>query len=238
MEEAPIEQIVALGRENSIIVAFDVGSGAFKLPFDPRNANEPDLRYALSAGADIVTASCDKLLGGAQAGLILGRKDVVSWIKRHPLTRVVRPCKLTIAIVSHLLMLYRMGRFDEIPVYSMLAQPASYIKKRALRFASKLRRRLKAGGWNIKVIFEQSHAGGGSLPASRFETWVVALAHELVSADELEEKLRESDPPIIVRIKDEKVLIDLRTVFKKEETTVVEAVAEIDRWILGENAGE
>ena len=225
VEETGLEELVELGRKYSVPVLYDLGSGALELPETLGHTRGPDIRWAVDRGADIVACSGDKLLGGPQAGLLLGKKDIITFLRRHPLTRALRPCKLTITLLHHVLLLYRRQLGEEIPVYSMLAKTAETLKDESGKLAARLRRQLKNKGWSVDVIREKSRVGGGALPRAVLESWVIALSHGKMPAEKIEEKLRRGSVPIICRVKSDKVIIDLRTVSGEDKTVIVEALA-------------
>ena len=224
VEETGLEELVELGRKYSVPVLFDLGSGALELPENLGRDRGPDIRGAVDKGADIVACSGDKILGGPQAGLLLGKKDIITFLRRHPLTRALRPCKLTITLLHHVLLLYRQQLVEDIPVYNMLAKTADALKDESGKLAARLRRQLKNKGWSVDVIREKSRVGGGALPKTVLESWVIALSHGKMPAEKIEGKLRKSSIPVICRVKNDKVILDLRTVSGEDETVILEAL--------------
>jgi L-seryl-tRNA(Ser) seleniumtransferase len=224
-EEVPVPELAELARRAGLLVLYDAGSGVLRLPDGLGTHGEPALGRALAEGADLVTASGDKVLGGPQAGIIAGRREVVEILRRHPMTRALRPCKLTIGVLHHVLALYRDGRHDEIPVFSMLATPPQTLRARARRLA----RRLGAlpDGWQVRVESEDSRVGGGALPRERLRTWVVRLSHRSMSAGEIEHRLRLQPTPVIARIARDGLILDMRTVRDEELGLVTAALASI-----------
>jgi len=226
--EASLHELVCLGRSLALPVMNDLGRGclfdlaAFGL--DP----EPTVQAAVQTGADVVTFSGDKLLGGPQAGIIVGKKRYLDPIKQNPLNRALRIDKLTLAGLEFTLQLfYREGEraLSRLPALQMLTGSASDLGKRSKRF---LRRLTKALGLRLRVNLknESSQVGGGALPIQNLPTKVLALAPEKMSVVDFERRLRESNPPVIVRIKDDEVLVDLRTVSREEEETLLRIIDE------------
>ncbi len=206
-ERPRLDELVALGRRFSIPVVEDLGSGLLEDNADvPALRLEPSVRSSLTAGVDLVTFSGDKLLGGPQAGVIAGRTAIVSPIRRHPLMRALRADKMTYAALEATLEEYAAGRAHEtVPVMRMLSLTPETIAARADALASTL----SAAGLVVDVIDGVSTIGGGSAPGSQLPTRLVALT---MPAERLATALRAGDPPVIARIDNDRVLIDLRTV--------------------------
>ncbi len=222
------EELVALGRRHGIPVIEDLGSGCL-VDFSRYGlAKEPLVQEVLSAGVDLLTFSGDKLLGGPQAGIILGRKDLIERIRTNPLNRAVRIDKLTLVALEETLRLYR----DEeeaarlIPTLRMIFTPY-----RDLRFrASGLLRRigkLDSPNFSIGTRDGASKTGGGALPLLDLPTRLLALVPGRMSARTIEERLRANDPPIIARVENEQVLLDVRTILDEEARIVARAVREL-----------
>jgi L-seryl-tRNA(Ser) seleniumtransferase len=206
-ERPRLDELVALGRRFTIPVVEDLGSGLLDDAADvPALRLEPSVRSSLAAGVDLVTFSGDKLLGGPQAGVIAGRDAIVSQIRRHPLMRALRADKMTYAALEATLEEYAAGRAREtVPVMRMLTLTTDVIAARA----DALARTLAAAGLVVDVIDGVSTIGGGSAPGSQLPTRLVALA---LPAERLASALRAGDPPVIARIDNDRVVIDLRTV--------------------------
>jgi L-seryl-tRNA(Ser) seleniumtransferase len=203
----------------------DLGSGCF-IDLSPYGIeHEPTVQEAVQAGADVVTFSGDKLLGGPQAGIILGKKKFIDPIKKNPLNRALRIDKLTLAGLEATLKVYLDPTqvMKALPALGMLTWPAEEVKKRAGRFRRKITRELPAE-YKVTLREDSSQVGGGALPLQALPTWVVAIRPLTLSAASLEERLRKSDPPVIARVKEEEVLLDLRTVAEEEEAVLLEAV--------------
>lgn len=227
-ERVLLEDLVALGRRAGVPVFEDLGSGCVT-DLSAAGVSEPLARASLEAGASVVSFSGDKLLGGPQAGVIAGQKDVVERIRRNPLFRALRVDKLTIAALEATLQAYQRGTLDEIPALRMIRMPTAEIDRRAAHFAGHLRASLPSDV-TIEVRPGFSVIGGGSTPDQQLPTHLISLASSRHSAAALEERLRRTRPlvrtvPTIVRIEDDRVVLDLRTVFPDEESALAEALA-------------
>jgi L-seryl-tRNA(Ser) seleniumtransferase len=219
-ERASLEELVALGHRFEVPVIEDLGSGrlteiaADGSPLPPPLAAEPTVQATVAAGADVVCFSGDKLLGGPQAGLIVGRRDLIDRVRRHPLMRALRVDKLTYAALEATLAEHLAGRATEtVPVLRMATLPLDSIATRAEALAA----RLRAAGFIAEVINGTSTIGGGSAPGSELPTRLLAITLPGLSADALEARLRTADPPVIARIQDDRVTLDLRTVAPDED---------------------
>ncbi|HVB37954.1 MAG TPA: L-seryl-tRNA(Sec) selenium transferase [Vicinamibacterales bacterium] len=210
-ERPELAELAALGRRFGLPVIEDLGSGYLRLDGDrdnPALRDEPAVQDSLAAGADLLCFSGDKLLGGPQAGIIVGGAALVERVKRHPLLRALRADKMTYAALEATLAEYAAGRAAEtVPVRRMLAVSADAIRERAARLAARLR-----GAGQVDLLAGQSTIGGGSAPGGTLPTWLLALARPGESADALEARLRLLDPPIVARIERDRVVLDLRTV--------------------------
>ncbi|MDA8082826.1 MAG: L-seryl-tRNA(Sec) selenium transferase [Nitrospiraceae bacterium] len=223
--DLPVNKLAKLGRERQLPVMYDLGSGCL-LDLKPFGVHsEPSVKEVVEAGVDIITFSGDKLLGGPQGGIIVGRKKYLDPIRKNPLARAVRIDKMTIAAFEATLMDYldEARAVREIPSLRMLFQPPEEIQKRAGRLASLLRKRIK--GERFFVIRDVSKAGGGSLPEIEFPTFAVSLKPGNISVNELERKLRAGTPPVITRIKNEALLFDARTIGDGELSAISDAVS-------------
>jgi len=175
-----------------------------------------------------VTFSGDKLLGSAQAGLVVGRREVIERLRRFPLYRALRADKLALAALEATLEAYRRGdAAREVPALRMLSATRDEMEGRARAFARQLGERVGAGALTPEVIEGRSAVGGGSAPTTHPPTALVALSHATLSAAALDERLRRSRPPVVARILDDRVVIDLRTVAESEESELLEALAGI-----------
>jgi L-seryl-tRNA(Ser) seleniumtransferase len=206
-----LEELVALGDKLNVPVVEDLGSGRLTAGSDhPLAGDEPSVQASVAAGVGICCFSGDKLLGGPQAGIIVGFKTHVDAIRRHPLMRALRVDKLTYAALEATLAEYAAGRGSAtIPVQRMLTMTAEAVRVRADALAAAIG---KAPGWNAQVLNGMSAVGGGSAPGVELPTWLVAIERDGLSAAGLEEKLRGAAVPIIGRIVENRVVLDLRTV--------------------------
>ncbi|MBI3353535.1 MAG: L-seryl-tRNA(Sec) selenium transferase [Nitrospirae bacterium] len=223
-KEVSISELVDLGKKRGLPVMFDLGSGCL---IDLRKygiEGEPTVSDAVAACADVITFSGDKLLGGPQAGLIVGKKKYVDMIASNPLARAIRIDKLTLAGLEATLREYLDGEkaVKEIPTLNMLCQPLSEIEKKAIYIADGLKG--VGSKLGVSVIDETSQSGGGALPLVSLLTKVVAILSNNLSAARLEEMLRKNNPPIISRIKEGRILLDPRTIQRDELDTVINSI--------------
>ncbi|HXT87585.1 MAG TPA: L-seryl-tRNA(Sec) selenium transferase [Verrucomicrobiae bacterium] len=219
-----LAELVALGRKTRIPVFEDLGSGCLT-DLSAAGIGEPVVRTSLAAGADIVSFSGDKLLGGPQAGVIAGRKKYVERIRRNPLFRALRVDKLTIAALEATLSAYQRGALDEIPALHMIRMSTAEIEQRSRAFAEKLRARLSSEV-HLEIRNGSSVIGGGSTPEQKLPTKLIAIRSARHSAAQLEELLRkpQSGPSVIARIEKNLLVFDLRTVFSEEEASLLTAL--------------
>ena len=214
-----------LARAHDKILIEDLGSGVL-IDLKPYGlSQEPIVRDVLAAGVDLVTFSGDKLLGGPQAGIIAGRKDLVDQIKRHPMARAVRIDKLSLAALRATLDLYcpPNNPFERIPVLQILAEPISAIRNRADALIGLLPKPLKD---IAKTISTTARAGAGSLPLQDLPSFAVALESPHHSADDIAQRLRAFEPPVLGRIAKDTVLLDMRAVAETELATLAEAITQ------------
>jgi L-seryl-tRNA(Ser) seleniumtransferase len=211
-ERPPLADLVALGKEFNIPVAEDLGSGNLdRIGF----RSEPSVEATMAAGVDICCFSGDKLLGGPQAGIIVGRAALVERIRKHPLMRALRVDKMTYAALEATLAEYAAGRAaTTVPVQRMLTMTADQVRARAETLAAAIN---TFTGWRAEIVAGASTIGGGSAPGVELPTWLVAIANDELSPDALEERLRRATPPVIARIESDRVLLDLRTVLPVQD---------------------
>lgn len=222
-EQPTLEELVALGRKHNCPVMEDLGGGAL-LELRSLGINESSLIDSLRAGVDIVTYSGDKMLGGPQAGLLSGREDLIKRVRSNPLFRALRVDKLTYAALEATLMEYARQNFDAIPFARMMFMPAEDIRIRAERLRCQLER---VTPLKMEVVSGQSLVGGGSAPTSMLPTFLLAVSSERFSADELARRLRRSNPPVVGRVEENRLLLDLRTVFETEEHNLVQDLQDL-----------
>jgi L-seryl-tRNA(Ser) seleniumtransferase len=205
--EPSLQDLASLAHEHGLLMFDDLGSGALLDTSEFGLAREPTIQDSIAGGSDLVCASGDKLLGGPQAGIILGRRELIERLKRFPLLRALRVDKTTLASLEATLRAYLTGRAAaEIPVWQMIAAPLEELEARASGWAGELRR----DGIETMVVVAESTVGGGSLPGQTLPTRALAL--RVPSANGLAARLRASTPPVIVRINEGLVLLDPRTV--------------------------
>jgi L-seryl-tRNA(Ser) seleniumtransferase len=215
VESADARAVAEEARRHGAIVIDDLGSGALLATERFGLAHEPTPAERLADGADIVTFSGDKLVGGPQAGFAVGRADLVARMRRDPLARAMRPDKVTLAAVAATLGLYRAGlALERIPVWRMIATPQETLRARAEAIACDLRDPAAdpAGSMDATVVDVRSTVGGGSLPSETQPSSAVAIAAAAGRADRLLAALRAGDPAVVGRIEDGRVILDLRTV--------------------------
>jgi L-seryl-tRNA(Ser) seleniumtransferase len=225
-EEVSAEELASLAHRHGLAVLDDVGSGCLVDTAQFGLEHEPTLQESVQAGCDIVTCSGDKLLGGPQAGIILGRRQVVQRIRKHPLHRALRVDKLTLAALEATLRLYLnpADALREIPVLRTLAMSADDIRRRANRLKRRLQAILPRGTVTVRLREGMSAVGGGSLPGQQLRTVLVCLGSTEISAQQLAHALRWQEPAVFVRIEQEEVLIDPRTLLDDELDTLIRAV--------------
>jgi L-seryl-tRNA(Ser) seleniumtransferase len=220
-EQPTLEELAALGRKHNIPVMEDLGGGAM-IPLRALGVNESGVMESLRAGADLITYSGDKMLGGPQAGLLSGREDLIQRVRSNPLFRALRVDKLTYAALEATLLEYIRQNHDAIPFARMMRLAAADICARAEVLQTQLSyaERLKTA-----IIPGESLVGGGSAPTSSLPTFLLAVTAQSLSADELAARLRRNDPPIVARVEEGRVLLDLRTVLgPAEEAQIVRAL--------------
>jgi len=207
-EEPQLKEVVDLAHKASVFVVDDLGSGALIDTAKYGLMHEPTIQESIAAGVDVVCFSGDKLLGGPQAGLIVGKKELIDKIKKHPLARAVRADKVCLAGVTATLLHYLKDQAErEIPVLKMMSITPKQIKGRVEAWINELGRGT--------VVEGESTVGGGSLPGESFPTFLLSLS--VKSPDRFMKKLREQNPPIIARTMNDKVLLDPRTVLLEQE---------------------
>ncbi len=217
--EVPAAELAGLARQRGVASLYDLGSGLL-LDLSPWGLRgEPTVSEALASGVDAVAFSGDKLLGGPQAGILLGIEAAIEACRKDPLARAVRSDKLTLAALEATLALYRdpeTARRD-IPVLRMLTEEITELHRRGEALQ-------KAVGTDAELIEGESEVGGGSFPGAKLKTWLVRLAPRHLTPDTLAERLRGGEPPIVARIADDRVVLDPRTIFPDQIEPVARAV--------------
>ena len=218
--EVPLSELVELANWKNIPLIDDLGSGALLDTAHYGLAHEPTVQESVAAGAHVVCFSGDKLLGGPQAGLVVGQAQYVAPLKKHPLARALRIDKLDLAALSATLVHYLKGEATQkIPVWRMISLPLSEIERQAQTLAQQL----QAAGYTVEVIEGHSTVGGGSLPGETLPTKLVALA--VNTPDAFLARLRRGDPPVVARIENDRVVFDLRTVL--DHSALLEALRQL-----------
>ncbi len=223
-----LNELATLAHGKGLILYEDAGSGVLQDLSKYGLQGEPIIADSLAQGADVVSFSGDKLLGGPQAGLIVGSRTIIERLRKHSLYRALRVDKLTLAALQATLNAHRRGTlFNEIPSLQMLALTKSAIAQRAEEFIASLDQNENNSELSITLIEGESAIGGGSGPATHPATVLLALEHTQHSADELERQFRCNNPAIIGRVSEGKLLLDLRTVFPAEELDLARALKNI-----------
>jgi L-seryl-tRNA(Ser) seleniumtransferase len=216
-----LRELVLLGRERGLPVYEDLGSGCV-VDLRPFGIDEPLAADSLRAGVDLVSFSGDKLLGGPQAGILAGNAEIVARLRRNPLFRALRLDKLICQSLDNTLRNLLLERWDRVPALAMIRQTADEIRARAERLVACV------PGIRAEVVPGNSVIGGGATPEQAIPTWLISIASADVSA--AEERLRAGDPPVIARIEDNRLMLDLRTVFAEEEAEVAEKLSALS-WV-------
>lgn len=218
-----VSELAALAHEAGLPLYEDAGSGQLTDLTKYGLIDEPVVRDLVASGVDVVSFSGDKLLGSAQAGLIVGKHAIISRLRKHPLYRALRSDKIRLAALEATLVSHQKDQaMAEVPVMQMLALSADEIEQRARGVVETLKNDL-----NLELVPGESTIGGGAGPTSTLPTTLIGISHPRKSAAEIEHHLRASSPPIISRISEQKVLLDLRTVFPAEIPEIIEALSTI-----------
>jgi L-seryl-tRNA(Ser) seleniumtransferase len=220
VEQPALGDLVAAARALNVPLVEDLGSGCLLSGL----ADEPSVQASVEAGVDVICFSGDKLLGGPQAGLIVGRSELIDPLRRHPLMRALRVDKLTLAALEATLIEYRAGRAERtVPVLRMIQLPVSAIEERARALSA----RLSAAGWRVALMSGSSAIGGGSAPGIVLATVLAAIERDGYSSDALAARLRSLDPPIVARIEHDRVVLDLRTVSEEDDERLATAILSV-----------
>jgi len=216
----PLNELAALAHGSGLVIYEDAGSGVLTDLTALGITDEPVIRDSVAAGCDVVSFSGDKLLGATQAGLIVGRSEIIERLRAHSLYRALRVDKLCLAALDVTLEAHRRGAIEEIPTLHMLSSSKAEIESRAKIFVNKL----ASSHLMASIVDGESAVGGGSGPNVHPPTALITIKHEQHSADEVERRLRLATPPVIARIAEDLVLIDLRTVDPGEEDALLAAL--------------
>jgi L-seryl-tRNA(Ser) seleniumtransferase len=226
--EVTLAEMVDLGRRYDLKVVEDLGSGCLVDLSRYGLEKEPTVQETLKAGADLVLFSGDKLLGGPQAGLILGNREVVGALRKNPMTRALRPDKMTLAALEATLRLYleEPRALMEIPTLRMLTRPVAELDRQARALARRLRRRFGAR-FKVEVVESEGRAGGGALPQASLPSRALALTIPPLAPQELEARLRQAVTPVIGRVERGVVVLDLRTLLPGDQEALMAALEEV-----------
>jgi L-seryl-tRNA(Ser) seleniumtransferase len=225
-EKPSMEELVSLSQRVGLPLVEDLGSGCL-VDLSGAGISEPTVRQSVDAGVSIVMFSGDKLLGGPQAGIIAGKKELVGLVRRHPLFRALRVDKLTIAALAATLGTYLRGATDEIPALHMIRMSVEEIKRRAQNFLRELTPELPLGEVELELTDGSSLAGGGSTPTQSLPTKLIRIASARYSAAQLEQRLRRAPAgvSVIARVEGDRLILDLRTVFPEQEPVLLKTLA-------------
>jgi len=227
-DKPSLKELVALSQRSGLPLVEDLGSGCL-VDLSEYGVSEPTVKQSIDAGVSVVMFSGDKLLGGPQAGIIAGKKDLIARVRRYPLFRALRVDKLTIAALEATLGAYLRAAWDEIPVIQMIRATPQELKRRAENFVREIRPELPLDEVEIEIADGTSLAGGGSTPSQTLPTKIIRIASARYSATKLEKRLRDAPAGIsvIARVEDDRLILDLRTVFPKQETLLVKTLAAV-----------
>ena len=225
-DKPSIEELVALSQQNGLPLVEDLGSGCL-VDLSEYGVSEPTVKQSVQAGVSVVMFSGDKLLGGPQAGVIAGKKELIARIRRYPLFRALRVDKLTIAALEATLGFYLRAAWEEIPVIRMIRATPQELKRRAENFIRELRPELPLDEVEIEIADGSSLVGGGSTPSQSLPSKIVRIASARYSATKLEQRLRcaPAGVSVIARVEDDHLILDLRTVFPEQEPLLVNTLA-------------
>jgi L-seryl-tRNA(Ser) seleniumtransferase len=225
-EKPSLEELVEVSRRRGLPLVEDLGSGCL-VDLSAAGITEPLVRQSIDAGVSIVMFSGDKLLGGPQAGIIAGKKDLVGRVRRHPLFRALRVDKLTTAALAATLSAYLRGALDEIPALRMIRMSAAELKRRTENFLRELTPELPLGEVELEIVDGASLAGGGSTPTQSLPSKVIRIASARYSASQLEQRLRRAPAgvSVIARVEEDRLVLDLRTVFLEQEPLLLKTLA-------------
>ena len=222
-EKPEVAELIALGERRGLPVVEDLGSGCL-VDLSAAGVSEPTVRESVEAGFSLVLCSGDKLLGGPQAGIIAGNKELVAKVRRHPLFRALRVDKLTIAALEVTLRAYLRADWNEIPSQRMIRTTVEEISARTKHLVEALRTRVRGTEAQFEIAEGVSLIGGGSTPAQSLSTRVLRIRSKHYSATQLEARLRRGMAPVIARIEEDSVIVDLRTVFPAQEGPLADSL--------------
>jgi L-seryl-tRNA(Ser) seleniumtransferase len=227
-DKPSLEELVALSQRSGLPLVEDLGSGCL-VDLSGHGVSEPTVKQSVEAGVSLVMFSGDKLLGGPQAGIIVGKKELIARVRRYPLFRALRVDKLTIAALEVTLGAYLRAAWDEIPAIRMIRATQQELKRRAENFIRELRPELPLDEVEIEVADGSSLAGGGSTPSQSLPTKIIRIASARYSATKLEQRLRRAPVgvSVIARVEDDRLILDLRTVFPGQEPLLIKTLVAV-----------
>jgi L-seryl-tRNA(Ser) seleniumtransferase len=226
-DKPALEELVALSQRSGLPLVEDLGSGCL-VDLSGHGVSEPTVKQSVEAGVSLVMFSGDKLLGGPQAGIIAGKKELIARVRRYPLFRALRVDKLTVAALEATLGAYLRAAWDEIPAIRMIRATPQELKRRAENFIRELRPELPLDEVEIEVADGSSLAGGGSTPSQSLPTKIIRIASARYSATRLEQRLRLAPGiSVIARVEDDRLVLDLRTVFPEQEPLLVKTLVAV-----------
>lgn len=228
-ETVSLEELVKVGEERDIPVVEDIGSGVL-IDFSKYGFTyEPTIQESIKKGVDVVSFSGDKMLGGPQAGIIVGKKKYIDRMKKNQLTRALRVDKMTLAALEATLKYYQdeKSAIENIPTLNMLLKDKNEIKKSALSLKRKLTNKVKKFKFTIEEDF--SMVGGGSMPTEKINTYAIKVSSDKINSEKIEEFLRTYKTPIIVRVYNGEVIMDLRTLFSRDFDIIVKAYMDLEK---------
>src|SRR3989442_13188932 len=225
-DKPSIEELVALSQRSGLPLVEDLGSGCL-VDLSEHGVSEPTVKQSVDAGVSVVMFSGDKLLGGPQAGIIAGKKEIIARVRRYPLFRALRVDKLTIAALEATLGAYLRAAWSEIPAMRMIRMTTQELKRRAGKFIPEVRPRLPLDEEEIENAGGASLSGGGSTPSQSLPTKIIRIASARYSATKLEQRLRRAPAgaSVVARVGDEKLILDLGTGFREQETLVIKTLS-------------
>jgi L-seryl-tRNA(Ser) seleniumtransferase len=225
-EQPSLTELIDLGRRRQLPVMEDLGSGAL-IPLEPMGIiGEPTVHSSLRAGVDVVTYSGDKLLGGPQAGILSGNPETIARIRSNPLFRALRVDKLIYSVLESTLLAYVRQQYEAIPTLRFMRIPREELLRRAEALAARLLENCHS--LRIEVVACSSVVGGGAAPGWELPSHAVAITAKAIGANELLRRLRGSNPPVVARVEEGRVLLDVRTIFPTDEAEIVSALQRID----------
>jgi L-seryl-tRNA(Ser) seleniumtransferase len=225
-DKPSLEELVALSQRTGLPLVEDLGSGCL-IDLSEAGITEPIVRRSIECGVSVVLFSGDKLLGGPQAGIIAGRKELIARVRRHPLFRALRVGKLTIAALEATLGVYLRGALNEIPALRMIRASTQELKRRAENFLRELTPELPPGEAELEIVDGASLVGGGSTPSQSLPSKIIRVASVRYSAAQLEQRLRHAPAgvSVIARVEHDHLVLDLRTVFFEQEPLLLKTLA-------------